>query len=107
MNKTVKRNGILVEEEERKVGTVYEDEWASRKVRFHNHKKEKQQILHSKTLEEKIIRNDWSIDKIKTPSDSYQVVKETIVNHLCAACEETAMYDSDQDEFYCPGCTDA
>lgn len=104
MNETLQRNGILVEEEKVQVGAVYEDEWNRRKVRFHNYNKEKQQILHIRTLEEKLIRNDWSIEEIRTPSDSYQIVTKTIVNHLCAACEETAMYDSDQDEFYCPRC---
>lgn len=104
MIKEVKRNGIMVEEKERQVGSIYEDEWEGQKVRFHNHDEQTQQILHYKTLEEKVICNNWSIQKIQTPSDCYKVVKETIVNHLCSDCEQDAMYDTEQDEFYCPRC---
>jgi hypothetical protein len=104
MIKEVKRNGIAVEEVKNKVGTIYTDEWNGKRVRFHDHRKEKQKILHRNKLQEKILENSWSIDQIDTPSDSYEVVYEYTTNHLCSDCEQDAMYDTEQDEFYCPRC---
>ena len=97
---------IKTEVERVQIGSIYHDEWSGSKVRFHDSRKDQQQIIRLGRLEKKIERNNWFIEEVVTPNDNYSAVWQENVNHLCSECEQQAMYDSDKHEFYCPRCSE-